>query len=442
MQVGPGSPHSRSVDPAAQPARFASGHLCDIPGPISPRIRLLVSHRCSLAGVGEMEDEVAALRAEVARLTALLRLTRPEAGPPRPVQSAVAAPHTGLLTAASPAAAKIALFTDLFATRSDVHAVRWENQRKGTSGWMPAARGRWRRGRDTSSADLLPLTPKVVADHLTGTIDLGLYSIAPGDTCRWLAADFDGPFAMLDALAYLKAARAAAVPAVLEVSRSGEGAHAWVFFAEQVPAVSARQLGFGLLREAMGIRGRMSLASYDRFFPSQDVLPAAGFGNLIAAPLQGRCRARGATSVPELGDDGAARGSVGVAVVGGPDVGASRGTGGWAPQAAESGAVGDGPGGCERHPNPTPRPGGSPSPHRRAGDSDRRRFDPLDGRDSAARGVDPQPAVRPAAAPAAVHVGRAPIHHRLRRDRRRRPGAAARTAAAGRAVGGRAGVAA
>lgn len=247
-----------------------------------------------------MEDEVAELRAEVARLTALLRLTRPETGPPGPVQSAVAAPHTGLLTAASPAAAKIALFTELFATRSDVHAVRWENQRKGTSGWMPAARGRWRRGMDASSADLLPITPEVVADHLTGTLDLGLYSIAPGDTCRWLAADFDGPFAMLDALAYLKAARAAAVPAVLEVSRSGEGAHAWVFFAEQVPAGSARQLGFGLLREAMGIRGRMSLASYDRFFPSQDVLPAAGFGNLIAAPLQGRCRARGATVFLDL----------------------------------------------------------------------------------------------------------------------------------------------
>jgi hypothetical protein len=41
-----------------------------------------------------------------------------------------------------------------------------------------------------------------------------------GDRCWWLAADFDGRTAMLDALAYLKAARAAGVPAGLEVSPS------------------------------------------------------------------------------------------------------------------------------------------------------------------------------------------------------------------------------
>jgi superfamily II DNA or RNA helicase len=39
----------------------------------------------------------------------------------------------------------------------------------------------------------------------------------------------------------------------------------------------------------------MDLASYDRFFPSQDFLPRAGFGNLIALPLQKKCRALGNT---------------------------------------------------------------------------------------------------------------------------------------------------
>ena len=111
-----------------------------------------------------------------------------------------------------------------------------------------------------------------------------------------LAADCDGPAAMLDALAYLKAARAAGAPAALEVSRSGTGAHAWLFFAAPVPAVAARQVGTGLLREAVALRGRMDLSSYDRLFPSQDVLATGGLGNLIAAPLQGRCRRRGATA--------------------------------------------------------------------------------------------------------------------------------------------------
>jgi superfamily II DNA or RNA helicase len=42
--------------------------------------------------------------------------------------------------------------------------------------------------------------------------------------------------------------------------------------------------------------GRMDLASYDRLFPSQDMLPAGGVGNLIAAPLQ-RDRRRDGTTV-------------------------------------------------------------------------------------------------------------------------------------------------
>lgn len=50
----------------------------------------------------------------------------------------------------------------------------------------------------------------------------------------------------------------------------------------------------------MALRGRMSLAGYDRLFPSQDVLPEAGVGNLIAAPLQGRLRKDGATVFLDL----------------------------------------------------------------------------------------------------------------------------------------------
>jgi len=116
-----------------------------------------------------------------------------------------------------------------------------------------------------------------------------------------VAADFDGPSAMLDALAYLKAARAIGVPAALEVSRSGIGAHVWIFFTGPVPAATARSLGSGLLREAIALRGRMDLTAYDRLFPSQDVLPGSGgIGNLIAAPLQGRSRRQGATVFLDL----------------------------------------------------------------------------------------------------------------------------------------------
>jgi hypothetical protein len=46
----------------------------------------------------------------------------------------------------------------------------------------------------------------------------------------------------------------------------------------------------------MVLRGSMDLRSYDRLFPSQDVLPDGGYGNLIAAPLQGRRRKDGPTT--------------------------------------------------------------------------------------------------------------------------------------------------
>ncbi len=44
----------------------------------------------------------------------------------------------------------------------------------------------------------------------------------------------------------------------------------------------------------------MDLASYDRLFPSQDVLPTGGVGNLIAAPLHGKTRRDGVTVFLDL----------------------------------------------------------------------------------------------------------------------------------------------
>lgn len=68
-----------------------------------------------------------------------------------------------------------------------------------------------------------------------------------------------------------------------------------MFFTAPVPAEAARRLGAGLLRETMALRGRMKLASYDRLFPSQDLLPVGGIGNLIAAPLFKPARQEGTT---------------------------------------------------------------------------------------------------------------------------------------------------
>src|SRR3954447_620518 len=165
---------------------------------------------------------------------------------------------------------------------------------------MPAVAGGWRKGMDRRAATHLPLTPEVVAGHLRGDVFIGLYPLLTTNRCHFLVADFDGPTAMLDALAYCKAARASGVPAAVEISQSGRGAHVWVFFAGAVPAVVARSVGTVLVHEAMVLRGSMDLRSYDRLFPNQDVLPEGGFGNLIAAPLQGRRRRDGLTVFLDL----------------------------------------------------------------------------------------------------------------------------------------------
>jgi superfamily II DNA or RNA helicase len=242
----------------------------------------------------------AQLRAENARLLRLLELSPKQAAPPGPAQTGFFEAHPGPVGRQSAPDVKVEFFAALFAARTDIYATRWENTRAGKAGWLPAVRGGWRKGVRHEDRDYLALTKDVLRAHLTGETHVGLYPLLDGDRCWWLAADFDGQTAMLDALAYLKAARTWSVPAALEVSRSGVGAHTWVFFTAPVPAESARRLGSALLREAMALRGHMDLASYDRLFPSQDVLPAGGVGNLIAAPLHGKARQDGATLFLDL----------------------------------------------------------------------------------------------------------------------------------------------
>ncbi|WP_307857046.1 TOTE conflict system archaeo-eukaryotic primase domain-containing protein [Pseudarthrobacter albicanus] len=248
------------------------------------------------AAGGALVRELEELRRDNARLRKLLELTESESTAPHQDQPAIAAVvHHGPVTMESPPEAKVRLFQDLFRARNDIYAVRWENERDGRSGWVPAVAGGWRKGAKAAGANFLALTPMVIADHLRGLQHVGLYPLTEQDTCWWVAADFDGSAAMLDALAYVKAARFRGIPAALEVSQSGRGAHAWIFFGAAIPASVARQLGTGLIHEAMGLRGSMSLASYDRLFPSQDMHSGKGMGNLIAAPLNGKRRQHGTT---------------------------------------------------------------------------------------------------------------------------------------------------
>ena len=107
---------------------------------------------------------------------------------------------------------------------------------------------------------------------------VGIYPLLADETCYFLAIDFDGPAWQEDAKAVLGACRELAVPAGLERSRSGNGAHLWLFFSDPVPAVLARKLGSLLLTRAMESRPEIGLSSYDRLFPSQDTCLRAALG--------------------------------------------------------------------------------------------------------------------------------------------------------------------
>lgn len=201
-------------------------------------------------------------------------------------------------------AAKIALFLDLFCTRRSVFPKFWENAKTGRKGYSPACDNEWRSGicqkprmkcSECLHQKFPPLDARAVESHLRGQHTLGVYAIGEDNTCRFLAADFDGEGWRGDVAAYRDAAARAGIVVAVERSRSGNGAHAWMFFSEPVSAALARRLGLLLIARASAARPALGLAAYDRLFPNQDTLPAGGFGNLIALPLAKEPRSRGNT---------------------------------------------------------------------------------------------------------------------------------------------------
>lgn len=137
------------------------------------------------------------------------------------------------------------------------------------------------------------LDEHAIYEHLLGKQVVGLYPLLENNSCHLLAADFDKTGWQDAVRAMAQACREFNIPYALEISRSGNGAHLWIFFAEPVQAKDARALGFGLLDKAMEIHPKIPFESYDRLFPNQDILPEGGFGNLIALPLQHQARQQG-----------------------------------------------------------------------------------------------------------------------------------------------------
>ena len=242
--------------------------------------------------------ECAALQQENRQLKALLAANSIPLPAPKPASAPDCLPTPASLSqviAPISKEARVGLFRSLFRGREDVYALRWR-MKDGTWGYRPADEKDWdainasrpedRKKTSKLTRKLLPLTDQVIRLHLTGKHTIGIYPLRRDETCWLLAADFDKKSWQEDAMAFVETCGRLHVPAYLERSRSGNGAHVWIFFEQPVPAILARKMGCAILTQTMERRYQVGLDSYDRFFPNQDTLPQGGFGNLIALPLQ------------------------------------------------------------------------------------------------------------------------------------------------------------
>ncbi len=199
---------------------------------------------------------------------------------------------------------KVRLFRDLFRGREDVFAVRWENQGRNRSGYSPRCANEWQHGvcgkpkmrcGECPNQAFVALDHGQLLAHLQGRQVIGIYPLLPDDRCWLLAMDLDRGSWRADVQALASRCRSLGLHPAIERSRSGNGAHIWFFFTDPVPAAEARRLGFTILTATMAQGVALGVDSYDRLFPSQDVLPSGGFGNLIALPLQRAARKAGST---------------------------------------------------------------------------------------------------------------------------------------------------
>ena len=201
--------------------------------------------------------------------------------------------------------------------RKDVYDLRYTNPKTGKNGYYTQCFNRWDRSchiqkkdgvrcKDCELRAYKPVTLPLIKAHMNGADPNGndvvaIYPMLENNLCQLLVFDFDNhakgaeqeDHANVDdswkeeinALRCI--CRDLDVDAVVERSRSGQGAHLWIFFKEMVPARLARRFGFALLEKGAESVNLKSFKYYDRMIPTQDALPGGGLGNVIALPLQG-----------------------------------------------------------------------------------------------------------------------------------------------------------
>ena len=220
-------------------------------------------------------------------------------------------------------------FFSRFWGRQDVYSKRYVKKGTGEAGYYPQCNHFWSekcprkmgkkiKCRDCASQSWKQLDIAVLKRHLEGKAAdasdvVGIYPLLLDDTCRFLVFDFDNHEKDADrecvsnaderwkeeVEALREICRLNGIDALAERSRSGRGAHVWIFFQSAVDASLARKFGFALLEKGAESVNLKSFSYYDRMLPAQDHIPDGGksgrpgLGNLIALPLQGQALKKG-----------------------------------------------------------------------------------------------------------------------------------------------------
>ena len=206
------------------------------------RTREAILHELATEQVklAELERELSTARNRINSLNAELQTA------PEPKSTALPLTTTVARKAPATPADKVKLFRSLFRGRTDVFPVRFVSKKTGNPGYAPACSNKWAPGlchlksggkcSDCANQAFVPVEDRVVIDHLRGRHVMGCYPMLEDETTWFLAVDFDKTSWKEDVASFAETSRAHDIPATVERSRSGNGAHAWFFFASPVSA--------------------------------------------------------------------------------------------------------------------------------------------------------------------------------------------------------------
>lgn len=210
------------------------------------------------------------------------------------------------------------VFFSMFWGRTDVYSKRTIKKSTGEVNYYTQCHNFWKNGclritgskikcQDCPKQAYKELKKEQIMEHLRGSAEdatdvIGVFPLLTDDTCRFIVFDFDNhekdaeknDFANTDELwkeevdSLRKICDINRIDALVERSRSGRGAHLWIFFQKPIEASLARKFGNALLNKGAESVNLKSFRFYDRMLPMQNHLPAGGLGNLIALPLQGQ----------------------------------------------------------------------------------------------------------------------------------------------------------